>query len=472
MIFWFARFLYSVVMWVLWLTVLPLRILIEAFMYAPRYVTRDCAMPRVRCPLTPRNKDIIDSLVCVHAAYHPTPWAVYGAVQTLLAMVRPAARSAPTVREVLEVPTSVGDATLDWYAEEVQQYPSDTATPIVIICPGLTGRSDEPAVRTIARLFVARGWRVAISNRPGSVNSGGGKEQATPSPTAADVEADNSGTDVPDVHGVYELGDVIEHVHDQFPSAPLFSIGISIGANVLTRYAAASGKHCRLQGAVLVSPVLDVRAMAASLSRRTLWDLWTCWYLRGVFYESQPHVLRSRQLDHHTIRRCRSCRGLDDALSRRVIGNLSLDEYYEKLDARAGLKLVAIPTLVLYSLDDPLVDHTDVCREMSSNCNFITVATRRGGHAAFYSGLLAGHSFAAETAYQHLDTVCRFSALHDFTTATGPQVEGGNACRGFRATPTEPFESWSRKQSSENLFAKERVTEIRRRHQSSSPKLM
>jgi len=80
-----------------------------------------------------------------------------------------------------------------------------------------------------------------------------------------------------------------------------------------------AGVHSRLGAVLAVSPILDVREHARRLARSPLWDLWTSWQLRGVFYEGQPHTLQSRNLDHDSIRRTHSLEELDNSFSYREV---------------------------------------------------------------------------------------------------------------------------------------------------------
>jgi len=428
---------------ILWLFVsLPWRILKELLVALPRYILWDCAAPRVSCPMTPQNKEILDCMPCLCRPYFPTPWLPNGTMQTLYAMLR-TPPEAVILREALDLPTSVGTTVLDWVAEAERQYSSQSEIPIVLICPGTSGRSDEPLVRTTAWTLTRRGWRVAVSNRPGAVQGG--------------VTGD-----IPDIHGVYEFGEVVEYVHGLYPRAPLFGLGVSIGANVLTRYLANAGMHSRLAAVLAVSPILDVREHAKRLARSPLWDLWTSWQLRGIFYEGQPHILQSRTLDHDSIRRTHSLEELDNSFSRRVAGHRNLDEFYRTLRTQHLLKDVAVPMMILHSKDDPVVPVSSLpYAELSNNCNIITVFTRRGGHAAFCQDSNGQGTYVCAVAHQFLD------AVYKTARPETPLSDSGSRTRNsYRGTPTQSFDEWNATWATQRKEREDRVAMQIKKHTS------
>ena len=49
---------------------------------------------------------------------------------------------------------------------------------------------------------------------------------------------------------------------DLFPSAPMFGLGFSLGAALMTRYLGEQGQNCRLEAAVVLCAPLELRAMS------------------------------------------------------------------------------------------------------------------------------------------------------------------------------------------------------------------
>lgn len=52
-----------------------------------------------------------------------------------------------------------------------------------------------------------------------------------------------------------DIRQAVYHISNQFPDAPLLGLAFSLGANVMTRYIAEEGEHCRLQSACVLGCV-------------------------------------------------------------------------------------------------------------------------------------------------------------------------------------------------------------------------
>ncbi|MFS7895506.1 putative alcohol O-acetyltransferase [Helianthus anomalus] len=116
----------------------------------------------------------------------------------------------------------------------------DDETPIVIVIPGLTSDSSSAYLKHLAFSTAKRGWNVVICNHRGL----GG----------ISITSDcfyNAGW-------TNDLRDVIKQLHQEYPNAPLFAVGTSIGANILVKYLGEDGEDIPIAGAVAICSPWDL----------------------------------------------------------------------------------------------------------------------------------------------------------------------------------------------------------------------
>jgi abhydrolase domain-containing protein 1/3 len=156
--------------------------------------------------------------------YFPTFWLSSPHLQT--AFLTLFGKSPPfSYKRILYQATDGGTIALDWLmhsdvVEGISQVvnasnPGTDRTPIAIIVPGLTSDSSAAYIKHIAFRLAKEGWNVVVQNHRGL---GGISLTSDCVYTAGWTE---------------DLRKVIAHIHSQFPEAPLFAVGTSIGANVL-----------------------------------------------------------------------------------------------------------------------------------------------------------------------------------------------------------------------------------------------
>lgn len=140
-------------------------------------------------------------------------------------------------------------------------------SPIVIVNHGLTGGSHESYVRNIVVWLTNPRNEGGLGARAAVVNVGphGSLREL---PTPADQQFRGCAqTPLTSPH-LYCSGSTLD-VHtatlflaDLFPASPMFGVGFSLGAALMTRYLGEQGQHCRLQAAVVLCAPLELRAMS------------------------------------------------------------------------------------------------------------------------------------------------------------------------------------------------------------------
>jgi uncharacterized protein len=192
---------------------------------------------------------------------------------------------------------------------------------------------------------------------------------------------------------------VLRRLRDEAPG-PVFAIGFSLGANVLLKLLADSGKDAPVDAAVAVSAPFDLARCAEALDR---WDSLTAAYrLRFVFgLRDKAYAKAARhpgKIDVERIRRTLSLREFDDAVTAPLHGYTGADDYYAR--ASAGANAVAAirrPTLLISAADDPMIPPSSFPTTAAEQNPFIVPAlSEHGGHVGFVAGTVRNPIFWAE----------------------------------------------------------------------------
>lgn len=163
-------------------------------------------------------------------------------------------------REIVEVlPTCSqfyrGQVAIDWLSPSAHL---QSDSPVLLLIPGLTGDSCSPYLQYVCRNLIGTQFRTVIVNYRGS----GGVPLISPQMYCASFTDD--------------LRQCVKYVEERYPSADLFAIGFSMGANILTKYLGEEGKKTPLDGAVAVSNPFDLvissQCMHNSWLRKTLYS--------------------------------------------------------------------------------------------------------------------------------------------------------------------------------------------------------
>lgn len=176
-------------------------------------------------------------------------------------------------------------------------------------------------------------------------------------------------------------------------------VGFSLGANVTLKWLAEEGRAApeRVLGAVAVSCPFDLAACAARLDTRA------CWWMRVHFLltlKKKALAKASRfpgSLDPQAVRRARTFRAFDDAVTAPLHGFRDAEDYWRRASSGPVLGAIARPALVISALDDPLIPGECVPRDAArANPALALEAPAHGGHVGFVAGSALAPRFWAE----------------------------------------------------------------------------
>ncbi|KAH9757949.1 AB hydrolase-1 domain-containing protein [Citrus sinensis] len=244
----------------------------------------------------------------------------------------------------------------------------DDTTPIAIVIPGLTSDSAASYIRHLVFNTAKRGWNVVVSNHRGL----GGVS------ITSDCFYNAGWTE--------DAREVIEYLHHEYPKAPLFAIGTSIGANILVKYLGEEGEKTPVAGAAAICSPWDLLIGDRFIGRRLIQKI----YDRALTIGLQDYAQLNVMLFPQTV-----------------------DTYYRNCSSSTYVGNVSIPLLCISSLDDPVCTveaiPLDECR---ANKNVVLATTWHGGHLAFFEGITAAGMWWVRAVNEYLGVLHSSPYMH------------------------------------------------------------
>jgi uncharacterized protein len=255
----------------------------------------------------------------------------------------------------------------DWLHPVPQSVPLNL--PILVLFHGLEGNSQSHYAKSIGAYFQAQGWRVVVPHFRGC----GGEPNRL-------LRAYHSG-DAP------EIARMLAKVHQAYPLAPLYAVGVSLGGNALLCYLAdkAAQAPVYLQRAASVCAPLDLARCENALNQGFA-KVYTHSFLRTLRLKA---LEKSRRFptgcDWSHVLAAKNLAQFDEAFTAPVHGYRNAQDYYARASAKFKLRTIQVPTLVLNTGNDPFVppDILQDLKQYQGTAPICLEQTEFGGHVGF-----------------------------------------------------------------------------------------
>jgi uncharacterized protein len=242
----------------------------------------------------------------------------------------------------------------------------------VVLVHGLEGSSDSRYMQGLA----ARAWRAGLNVVRMNMRNCGGTDALTPTLYHSGLSGD--------------VGAVVEHYTRQRGAGRgvgrVALVGYSMGGNLVLKLAGEWGARAPLAAVAAVCPAIDLAASSDALHapRNRVYELH---FLRRLIRRYRHKAkLFPRIYATSGYGPIRSVREFDDRIVARYCGFRDAADYYYRAAAARVVSGIAVPTLILSSLDDPFIRLTEETRgALLANPQIALVETQRGGHCAFLS---------------------------------------------------------------------------------------
>lgn len=253
----------------------------------------------------------------------------------------------------------------------------DSSKPLLISLHGLTGGSHEMYVRATINEMKSRSnneFEFLVINSRGCART----IITTPQLFCAVFTDD--------------IRRLVKFIRKTQPKRKIYLVGYSLGASILSNYLGQEGDKIEVDGAVAVANPWDL-----SLSGHILHDSWMG---QNVYSAIMTKNLLNL-VKHHknklienpwakkaieSDKKPKFIYEFDDQFTAPIFGFVSVGDYYRNASSILRLPNIRTPTLILNSVDDPIIggDSGIPYREANANPYTVIVTTSIGGHLGWY----------------------------------------------------------------------------------------
>ena len=251
---------------------------------------------------------------------------------------------------------------------------------LVVLIHGLGGSAESDYVRASALGLLAAGFNVARVDLRSAGQSGGTSAHMYHAGKTEDVRA-----------VLRHLADVPEARDNETLAPTLAVMGFSLGGAAALKLLGEPLDGLPVFAGVAVSAPLDLTVGAGFLSNATfgLYEKYILSALRRDSLRSAPGGRpRVTEQERRGIERARSLPEFDDVLTAPRNGWRDSAEYYEVNSCNQFLGTITVPTLVIHSVDDPMIPASPYeaidWHALAVSGPVRRAITARGGHVGFH----------------------------------------------------------------------------------------
>jgi predicted alpha/beta-fold hydrolase len=208
----------------------------------------------------------------------------------------------------------------------------------------------------------------------------------------------------------WDTRQVVKWLRKKYPNRPLFGIGFSLGANILTNYIGEEGASCEFKAAVVVSNPWNLEIGSMALQRT--------WLSKEVYSKVMAGNMKrlverhADQIEKHTninmdrVRKVNYLHEFDREVQGPTWGYPTEGAYYRDASSVDSLLGVRIPLLAINATDDPIaVDEAIPYEEFKQNPYTVLCTTSLGGHLSWFESLSNGERWHAKPAANFLNNM-------------------------------------------------------------------
>ncbi|KAI9841043.1 MAG: hypothetical protein M1838_003793 [Thelocarpon superellum] len=246
--------------------------------------------------------------------------------------------------------------------------------PMLVTLHGLSGGSHELYLRQVlAPLVTAEGgWAACVINSRGCAKS-----------------AISNGV-LYNARATWDTRQVVKWLRRTFPNRPLFGVGYSLGANILTnKYVGEEGAHCELRAAVVCSNPWNLEAGSDALKSSWLglevYSRVMANNMKRLVEIHKDQIMKTSKVDLDRLRKTRYLHDFDREVQCPTWGYPTVGTYYRDASSCDSLLAIKIPFFALNAEDDPVAPKKGIpYEEFTQNPYAVLCTTSKGGHLAWF----------------------------------------------------------------------------------------
>lgn len=229
--------------------------------------------------------------------------------------------------------------------------------PMLVVLHGLSGGSYEIYLRHVLYPMIQEngGWEACVVNSRGCAN-----------------HKITSGI-LYNARATWDCRQTVKWLRKTFPNRPLYGIGFSLGANILTnvgdlpvlisyanmvQYVGEEGSNCQLKAAVVISSPWNLDAGSLALQRTWLglevYSKTMGTNLKELFERHADEMAKNTRIDIDCIRKIKYLHEFDREVQGPMWGYPTEGAYYRDASSTDALLAVRIPLFAINAADDPV----------------------------------------------------------------------------------------------------------------------
>ena len=244
--------------------------------------------------------------------------------------------------------------------------------PLVILFHGLAGSFESPYIQATMQELSKAGFESVLMHFRGCSGVDNLLARSYHSGDTADAK------------------EFLQSLHQRFPERKLYSVGFSLGANMLLKLLAEMQEKSLLKKAIAISAPMLLDNCATRMDQgiskyyqyRLLQDLKSS-LLRKFDKHDMQTVLKIKRED---VTKIRTFWEFDALYTAPIHGFDSAEEYYAKSSARQYLKQIQTPTLIIHAKDDPFMTPDMIPQQAELSSTTTLELYNHGGHVGFVGG--------------------------------------------------------------------------------------
>jgi predicted alpha/beta-fold hydrolase len=236
--------------------------------------------------------------------------------------------------------TSLPERTTNFTSQEWDSMRGQDDKPMLIALHGLSGGSHEVYLRETLAPLTASGWTACVVNARGCALS----KITTPQLFCS--------------RSTWDVRQTVAHLRELYPNRPLYAVGFSLGANILTNYCGEEGTKCQLKAAVACSNPWSLEICNIELQRTWLglevYSRTMGSNLKKLFLLHREQILKNEGVDEDKVMRSRYLFEFDRYVQCPTWGYPTEGAYYRDSASVDAVLGVRVPFLGINAEDDPV----------------------------------------------------------------------------------------------------------------------
>ncbi|KAF7186559.1 putative esterase [Pseudocercospora fuligena] len=325
--------------------------------------------------------------------------------------------------------TSLPPRTTYFTNEEFEELGSDDTKPLLVTLHGLSGGSYETYLRHVLEPLVRYS---SAGDKAGGISGGEWEALVVNSRGCAGSKITTS--ILYNARATWDVRQVVKWARKIWPKRPIFGIGYSLGANILTNYIGEEGSNCLLSSAVVVSNPWKLEISNTMLQRTWIGlNVYSKAMGRNMLRLFDTHaeqVMKNKAIKSDEIHKLKYLHEFDRAVQCASWGYPTEGAYYRDASSADSVLAIRIPVLAVHATDDPIANDAAVpYEEIRQNPYVVMCATNGGGHLSWFE--LGGGRWHMKPAVGFLNAMRDV----DFSKTAAPELWDKQGPHGGHQTP-------------------------------------